>query len=131
MDTFAIYASLVAVSIIAMTASYFLFYHILLKASENLHKKMITATIKAPMLFLDTTPAGRIHNRFSRDVGCMDDVLPPLFLQAVKFSLFALSAVLVPAASNYWLFLALLPIIAMFGFLCTLSIEVSMDHRHG
>ena len=42
-----------------MTASYFLFYRILLKASENLHKKMITATIKAPMLFLDTTPAGR------------------------------------------------------------------------
>ena len=59
MDTFAIYASLVAVSIIIMTASYFLFYHILLKASENLHKKMIAATIKAPMLFLDTTPAGR------------------------------------------------------------------------
>ncbi|XP_066020153.1 ATP-binding cassette sub-family C member 4-like [Pocillopora verrucosa] len=115
-DIHVIYAILVAVSIIIMTASSFLLYYILLKASETLHNKMTIATIKAPVFFFDTNPAGRILNRFSKDVGCMDYVLPPLFLEAIKFSLFSLCTVLVPAATNYWLFLALLPIIAIFGY---------------
>ena len=115
-DTHVIHACLVAVSIVVTTASCFLFYYLLLKAAENLHNKMTLTTIKAPVFFFDTNPAGRILNRFSKDVGCMDDVIPPLFLQAVKFCLFSLSAILVPAATNYWLFLVLLPIIAIFGY---------------
>ena len=126
-DTHVIYASLVAVSIIVMTASCFVFYYLLLKASENLHNKMATATMKAPVLFFDTTPAGRILNRFSKDVGYMDDVLPPLLLQAVKLSLFALCAVLVPAATNYWLFLALLPIIVIFGSYARYNLKSSRE----
>ena len=124
-DTHVIYAILVAVSIIIMTASSLLFYYILLKASETLHNKMTIATIKAPVFFFDTNPAGRILNRFSRDVGCMDDVLPPLFLEAIKFSLFSLCTVLVPAATNYWLFLALLPIIAIFGYYARYQLKSS------
>ncbi|CAH3031170.1 unnamed protein product [Pocillopora meandrina] len=124
-DTHVIYAILVAVSIIILTASSLLFYYILLKASETLHKKMTIATIKAPVFFFDTNPAGRILNRFSRDIGCMDDVLPPLFLEAIKFSLFSLCAVLVPVATNYWLFLALLPIIAIFGYYARYQLKSS------
>ena len=126
-DTHVIFASLVAMSIVVMTASCFLFYYLLLKASENLHNKMATATIKAPVLFFDTNPAGRILNRFSKDVGCMDDVLPSLFLQAVNFSLYCLCAVLVPAAANYWLFLALLPIIVIFGSYARYNLKSSRE----
>ena len=115
-DTQVIHACLVAVAIVVMAASSFFFYYLLLKAAENLHNKMAISTIKAPVLFFDTNPAGRILNRFSKDVGCMDDVLPPLFLQAEIFCLFSLCAMLVPASTNYWLFLALLPIIGTFVY---------------
>ena len=98
--THIIHGSLVAVSIVAMTVSSFSFYYLLLKAAENLHSKMTLATIKAPVKFFDSTP-GRILNRFSKDIGSMDEVLPPLFLQALIFCLFSLSAILVPAATNY------------------------------
>lgn len=81
--TQAIHASLVAVSIVVMAVSSFFFTYTLLKAAENLHNKMTLATIKAPVLFFDTNPAGRIQNRFSKDVGCMDDVLPLIFLHAL------------------------------------------------
>ena len=54
-DTHVIYAILVAVSIIIMTASSLLFYYILLKASETLHNKMTISTIKAPVLFSTQT----------------------------------------------------------------------------
>ncbi|XP_022790081.1 multidrug resistance-associated protein 4-like [Stylophora pistillata] len=56
-DTHVIYASQVAVSIIIMTASSFLFYY-LLRASKALHNKMTTAIIKAPVSFFDSTLAG-------------------------------------------------------------------------
>ena len=111
-----IHACLVAACVVVTAASSFFFYYLLLKAAENLHNKMTTATIKAPVLFFDTNPAGRILNRFSKDVGCMDDVLPPLFLSALQFCLFSFCAILVPAATNYWLFLALIPIIAIYVY---------------
>ena len=115
-----IHACLVAASIVVMTASCFLFYFLLLKAAENLHNKMTLTTLHAPVLFFDTNPAGRILNRFSKDVGCMDDVLPQLFLQAVIICLSSLSAMLVPAVTNYWIFLVLLPLTV----LCTLLPEI-------
>ena len=126
-NTHIIHGSLVAVSIFAMTLSSFSFYYLLLKAAENLHSKMTLAIIKAPVKFFDSTPAGRILNRFSKDIGSMDDVLPPLFLQALIFCLFSLSAMLVPAATNYWLFLALLPIIAFFVYFARYYLKTSRE----
>ncbi|XP_078368623.1 ATP-binding cassette sub-family C member 4-like isoform X2 [Oculina patagonica] len=122
-----IHACLVAVSTIVVTASSFVFYYLLLKAAENLHNKMTVSTIKAPVLFFDRNPAGRILNRFSKDIGCMDDVLPPLFLQAVIICLFSLCAMLVPAATNYWLFLALLPIIGIYVYYARYYLKSSRE----
>ena len=125
--TQAIHASLVAVSIVVMAVSSLFFTYTLLKAAENLHNKMTLATIKAPVKFFDSTPAGRILNRFSKDIGSMDDVLPPLFLQALIFCLFSLSAILVPAATNYWLFLALLPILGLFVYFARYYLKTSRE----
>ncbi|KAL9978334.1 hypothetical protein ACROYT_G015835 [Oculina patagonica] len=122
-----IHACLVAVSIVVMAASCFLFYYLLLKAAQNLHKKMTITTLHAPVLFFDTTPAGRILNRFSKDVGCMDDVLPSSFLQAVVICLSSLFAMLVPAATNYWIFLALLPVIAILVYYARYYLKSSRE----
>ena len=64
----------------------------------------------------DTNPGGRILNRFSKDVGTIDDVLPIRFLESVTMCLFSLLSFLVPAVTNYWLFLALLPILSIFMY---------------
>ena len=126
-NTHVIHGSLVAVALVVMTMSSFSFYYLLLKAAENLHSKMTVATIKAPVKFFDLTPAGRILNRFSKDIGCVDDVLPPLFLQALIYCLFSLSGILVPVATNYWLFLALLPIIGIFVYITRYYLRSSRE----
>jgi len=69
-----------------------------LKASENLHDEMIKAVFKAPVLIFDTNPVGRILNRFSKDIGNMDDQLPGQFLFAVQLCLYFFSATILSAA---------------------------------
>ncbi|KNZ79214.1 ABC transporter C family member 2 [Termitomyces sp. J132] len=44
-------------------------------ASQRLHRAAITRVMHAPMSFFETTPLGRIMNRFSKDIDTMDNLL--------------------------------------------------------
>lgn len=44
----------------------------LIQASKNLHIMMLDKVLRAPMLFFDTTPIGRVLNRFTKDLDTVD-----------------------------------------------------------
>ncbi|XP_012942497.1 multidrug resistance-associated protein 1 [Aplysia californica] len=46
------------------------------RAAKRLHMAMLHNIMRAPMAFFDTTPIGRIMNRFSRDSETVDFLLP-------------------------------------------------------
>ncbi|KAI9775055.1 MAG: hypothetical protein M1835_005954 [Candelina submexicana] len=46
-----------------------------IEASRKLHERMAFAIFRSPMTFFETTPAGRILNRFSSDIYRVDEVL--------------------------------------------------------
>ncbi len=48
----------------------------LIRGSRKLHDAMTTAVLRAKISFFDTNPLGRILNRFSADVGIVDEILP-------------------------------------------------------
>ncbi|KAH9423986.1 Canalicular multispecific organic anion transporter 1 [Dermatophagoides pteronyssinus] len=46
-----------------------------LNASRTLHQRLLDSIIHAPMHFFDTTPLGRIMNRFSKDIDVLDNYI--------------------------------------------------------
>lgn len=50
-----------------------------IEASRKLHERMAFAIFRSPMSFFETTPAGRILNRFSSDIYRVDEVLARTF----------------------------------------------------
>lgn len=127
--TLGIYGSLVVGALFLSAVVSFLFYYTLLHASENLHNKMVTAVMQAPVLFFDTNPVGRILNRFSKDIGCMDDTIPPQFLLAVQLCLFTIGATLLSAVTNYWLLIGIIPLIVLFVYFGSYYLKTSRELR--
>ena len=50
------------------------------ESSKNLFRGLLSTVLHASMSFHDTTPLGRVTNRFSRDVNILDDTLPDKLL---------------------------------------------------
>ena len=50
-----------------------------IEASRKLHERMAFAIFRSPMSFFDTTPAGRILNRFTSDIYRVDEVIARTF----------------------------------------------------
>ncbi|TVY81597.1 Multidrug resistance protein fer6, partial [Lachnellula suecica] len=111
-----IYAALGAVQAFLMFAFSFSLTIVGTNASKKMLNRAITRTLRAPMSFFDTTPLGRITNRFSRDVDVMDnnltDAMRMYFLTlAMITSVFALII-----AYFHYFAIALGPLFVMFVF---------------
>ncbi|CEP11799.1 hypothetical protein [Parasitella parasitica] len=50
-----------------------------IRSARVLHSEMLETIVRSPMSFFDTTPLGRILNRFSKDQHTVDEVLPRTF----------------------------------------------------
>lgn len=50
-----------------------------IRASKNLHNNMAFSILRSPMQFFETTPVGRIINRFSTDIDAIDTTIQMIF----------------------------------------------------
>ena len=63
---------------------YFMLYFTL--ASINLHSTSFSSIIQATMRFYNNNPSGRILNRFSKDLGYIDEYIPPVLFDVIQVS---------------------------------------------
>lgn len=66
-----------------------------LKASRNLYKKLLRRVLYATTRFFDSTPAGRIQNRFSKDMETIDTEVGPALMAFVSLLLQSLTVIVV------------------------------------
>ncbi|CAJ0751060.1 18110_t:CDS:10 [Entrophospora sp. SA101] len=79
-------------SILASFRSYYMFMGSL-SASKKFHTALVDQILKAKIRFFDTTPIGRIMNRFSKDMETIDQDLSPILMFLIH-SCFATAAVI-------------------------------------
>lgn len=79
-----------------------------IRASRILHRKLIVNILRLPMMFFDTTPIGRIMNRLSKDIYCID-VTIPLSLKSFLQMFFDVLGMLVAVSYATPLFLTVVP----------------------
>lgn len=71
-----------------------------IKASKGLHNAMYQGVTRASMYFFNTNPSGRILNRFSKDLGQVDEILPSVTIDVIQIFLSLAGIVAVVAAVN-------------------------------
>ncbi|KAL2152547.1 hypothetical protein VTH82DRAFT_5731 [Thermothelomyces myriococcoides] len=85
-------------------------------ASKGMLRQAVIRVLRAPMSFFDTTPLGRITNRFSRDVDVMDNTLA----DAMRMYFFSVGSILgvfiLIIAYFYYFVIALVPLVIVFLF---------------
>ncbi|KAK7872348.1 hypothetical protein R5R35_002792 [Gryllus longicercus] len=105
-----IYGAVVLGCVLLTIARSMLFYKMCMNASMRLHDTMFAAILRGAMRFFDTNPSGRILNRFSKDVGAIDELLPRALLEAVQIFMVGSGILTMVLLVNYWLLLPMLVI---------------------
>ena len=71
-----------------------------LHASTILHNKMLAGVLRAPMSFFDTTPKGRIVNRFAKDVDFVDRSIPLTFAALMRLGFGVIGTIAVISSTS-------------------------------
>lgn len=88
-----------------------------MKASRNLHNTMFNGVTRARMYFFHTNPSGRILNRFSKDMGQVDEMLPAVMIDVIQIFLQLGGIIIVIAVVNYYFIIPTLIVGLIFYYL--------------
>uniref|UniRef100_A0A3B3S0J1 ATP binding cassette subfamily C member 3 n=1 Tax=Paramormyrops kingsleyae TaxID=1676925 RepID=A0A3B3S0J1_9TELE len=85
-------------------------------AARNLHSALLENKFHTPQSFFDTTPLGRIINRFSKDIYVIDEVLPSTVLMFLGTFFASLSTVIVIVSSTPIFAVVIVPLALIYFF---------------
>ncbi|KAL2911652.1 hypothetical protein HK105_208860 [Polyrhizophydium stewartii] len=114
-----------SLSIVAQVVFVWVFCGI--RAARTLHEQMLRAIVRLPQSFFDTTPLGRVMNRFSKDQYTVDEVLPRSF-QSYFRTMFAIASVLAVNTLGSPLFLVLaIPLAFLYAYFQRFYLSTSRE----
>ncbi|XP_018350478.1 PREDICTED: probable multidrug resistance-associated protein lethal(2)03659 [Trachymyrmex septentrionalis] len=98
-----IYSGLIVLTIIITLIRSWTFFWTCMRASMRLHDRMFRSISRATMRFFNTNTSGRVLNRFSKDMGAVDEMLPAAFIDCLQIGIALLGIIIVVATANVWL----------------------------
>ncbi|BGP15223.1 hypothetical protein JCM10213_000825 [Rhodosporidiobolus nylandii] len=84
--------------------------------SRALHHEAVTGVLGAPMGFFDTTPQGRIMNRFSKDIDTIDNTLNDSFRMFMSTAAGVVGSIVLIAIVQHWFLLVVAGVLCLYGF---------------
>ncbi|CAG9768550.1 unnamed protein product [Ceutorhynchus assimilis] len=122
-----VYSILILLTILMTLTRSFTFYRFCIKASLRLHNNMFNKIVYATMRFFNTNPSGRILNRFSNDMGAIDEQLPLIFMETIQIFFMVGATLAVIGSLNPWMFLPTVIIFVIFYLLRIIYLRTSRD----
>ncbi|KAF3988772.1 hypothetical protein FT663_03860 [Candidozyma haemuli var. vulneris] len=100
-----------------------------INGSKKMHNDMATSVLRAPMSFFETTPIGRILNRFSNDIYKIDEVLGRVFAMFFTNSARVLFTILVICYSTWQFIFIALPLSVLYVYYQQYYLKTSRELR--
>ncbi|XP_049304933.1 ATP-binding cassette sub-family C member 4 isoform X1 [Bactrocera dorsalis] len=122
-----IYGALIVAVVLMTVFRGYLFFKVCMHASKVLHDRMFGCILRATMRFFDTNPSGRILNRFSKDMGAIDEYLPKSIMDFIQISLVMFGILIVISVINPILLLAILIVAIVDYWILQLYLRPSQD----
>ncbi|XP_074027104.1 probable multidrug resistance-associated protein lethal(2)03659 isoform X2 [Leptinotarsa decemlineata] len=119
-------AFIVCTIIVALTRS-LVFFSICMRSSMRLHNRMFISIIHASMRFFNVNSSGRILNRFSKDLGAVDELLPNAFIDTVQLMLNLVGAIIVVSFVEPYLLVPTCGMVLIFYLLRRLYLSTSRN----
>lgn len=93
-----IYSVIIGLLVVLTLIRSFAFFVICMRSSTKLHDNMFGSISISTMNFFNNNPAGRILNRFSKDMGAVDELLPGAMIDCLQIGLTLVGIIVVIGA---------------------------------
>nr|CAD7442940.1 unnamed protein product [Timema bartmani] len=120
-----IFAALTVATVVAVIYRSMVFFTLCMKASINLHNTMFKCITRVPMRFFNINPSGQILNRFSNDMGAVDEKLPLILIECLEIGFALVGILTLVAFVNYWILLPTGIILVLFYVLRSVYVATS------
>ncbi|XP_039927054.1 ATP-binding cassette sub-family C member 2 [Hirundo rustica] len=99
------------------------------RASRVMHQQLLSNILRAPMSFFDTTPTGRIINRFARDIFTIDETIPMSLRTWISCFMGIISTLIVICLATPFFAVVVIPLSIFYSFVLRFYISTSRQLR--
>ena len=86
------------------------------RSAKYVHNSTLKALLRAPLLYFQQNPIGRLLNRFSSDISRVDLILPHVLFQFLDNAFVLSAALILSCVAVPWIILLILPLSALLYF---------------
>ncbi|XP_018392357.1 PREDICTED: multidrug resistance-associated protein 4-like [Cyphomyrmex costatus] len=115
-DAIYVYTFCIIACIVTTLLRSFLYMNISMNSSSNLHNTMFFKLLQARMSFFHSNPSGRILNRFSKDIGIIDEWLPRMMLDGFQGYFVVCGIMIIEVIINQWLLILIAMVVVLLFF---------------
>nr|WBG67118.1 ABCC3 protein [Mythimna separata] len=120
-----IHGGLVAACVLMVNLRVFPFAYLCVSASSKLHNTMFSTMLRGVMRFFDTSSSGRILNRFTKDMGSLDEILPRTLLDVLQIYGTMTGILVLNAIALYWTLVPSAVLLVLFFFMVRIYMKAA------
>uniref|UniRef100_A0A1B6DDY1 ABC transmembrane type-1 domain-containing protein n=2 Tax=Clastoptera arizonana TaxID=38151 RepID=A0A1B6DDY1_9HEMI len=103
------------------------FYEATINCTRGIHRKMFKSVIGTHLSFFHNNPSGRILNRFSKDLGSVDELLSKALMDVGQCFGMIIGALTITVMINQWFIIPIIIITIISGYVRQIFVHISKN----